>query len=331
MKRFLSLALCVALCLTLAACGGSPASSRGDHDYLLQMLDEGNYTGAVDYINRLAREAAEQNKPDPSQHPLLTKLTGTWEEYNYNSNEQPDPAFTFTADGTCTVDGKDYLWQVNTDYTSDDYSLYISILDGATKVYSFSVYKDKDTGIIRSDASQYDQADGFSQLIGSFVNYDHYEKIDLTTDNFETYFEYIDYSYFDTNEFDEIESVTVGKRLVLKKEYHARLFRAVTDVAVELSYLSGTQYGSYDLAAQTFSLDGEYEPNNKGNRYTNTTEMGEYSTSNGDPYYGLGLFSSHGYTSSSGTDAGKQYFSGYHKEHKIERVQGALYLVKTEE
>ena len=329
MKRTIALILCVALCLTLAACGGSPAASKGDHDRLLQMLDEGNYTGAVDYINRLAREEAEQNKPDASEHPLLALLFGTWTEYGYSSSETPDSDMVFAEDGTCTVDGKSYLWQVNTDAGYNDFYVYVLVLDGASKVFNFDLRKNKDTGIITASVYRYNE-EGGSSSVGNFFNEAHYEKIEMTADNVMDYFEQIDYVNYRTNEFDEVTGITLGSRLALKKDYYARYFSTITDVAVEISFLSGTQYGTFDLAAKTYSLDGEYKLSNKGERYSRTESFGNYSPVNGDNYYGLS-WSADGYTSTSGSDAGKQYFSSYRTDHRIERAKGVLYLLKTEE
>ncbi len=329
MKRFLCVALCAALCLSLVACGGTGSNGNSKHDRLLQMLEEGNYTGAVDYINQLAREEAEQNKPDPGSHPLLSKLTGTWEEYSIPNDEQPDAPFVFHEDGTCTVGSDSYLWQVDTDYFASENELRVQVLDGASKVYNFDITKRKDTGLIISSAYHYSN-DNYATGIGNFFNEAHYEKIDLSAENLEAYFEYVDYVTYNTNEFDEITSITLGNRLALKKEYHARLFSGVSNVAVEFSYLSGTQYGSFDLETKTYSLNGEFDVHNKGDRYNRTCSFGNYAPSNDDPYYGVNLFSSQGYTGTSGSQAGKQYFSGYHKDYRVERIQGAIYLLKTE-
>ena len=138
MKKGLALLLCFALCLGLSACGGSESSTSGKYGHLISMLEDGNYTGAVNYINQLAYEAAQQDKgenPDAtSKH--MPYLLNTWEEYNPPEGEQASVSVTLKEDGTCIIGEKNYLWSINNE---SDTGAYIQILDGATQAYTMSV------------------------------------------------------------------------------------------------------------------------------------------------------------------------------------------------
>ena len=110
MKKGLALLLCFALCLGLSACGGSESSTSGKYGHLISMLEDGNYTGAVNYINQLAYEAAQQDKGEnqdsASKH--MPYLLNTWEEYNTPEGEQASVSVTLKEDGTYALPSSEY-------------------------------------------------------------------------------------------------------------------------------------------------------------------------------------------------------------------------------
>ena len=50
LKKCISLLVILALCLTLAACADSSGSANPDYEYLLHLLDNGEYDMAIQVI-----------------------------------------------------------------------------------------------------------------------------------------------------------------------------------------------------------------------------------------------------------------------------------------
>ena len=332
MKRFFSLLLCGVLCLSLTACGGSGNgnANRGEYDYLLELLDEHKYSEAVDYINRLAYDYAEENKGEQPDSPHLPALNGEWLPYNVSENMPIPPAFTF-GDGKCTVDGKTYLVEIDSEDTN---ALYLKLLDGATLKYSFSLRKNIDNngiGHYTASATVYEENNGKS--LGSFYNPAHYEVVELSAADWDTYFESIDFYTYGKNSFDEVDSVNIHRQFRIKKEYYDRLWVFLTEVAVEYTSYIGKQTCEYDLDKQTCKTVGKLEPNQENGMdrvYTSSHKLGSWGDSStpetGDEFYGYEYCSNSGIT----RDDGSQYFSWYTDNVNVTRVQGKLYLLKEE-
>lgn len=317
-KRFLSLTLCLALCMGLSACGGA-----GEHDRLLQMLDEHDYTGAVDYINGLAYEyAQENNSGDTETYVYTTALVGEWIPYNTKEGVQI-PKVVFNEDGTCMVGENNYLWTV---HAEQDANLSVEILDGAEQVYSFSLSKDKNVGTINGSSSSI-----VKDTWVNFYNPAHYEVVELTVDNWNDYMEEQAYFSYELNDFKEVKGIYANRQWRLKEAYYSRLWINLTDVAVEYTHNSGKQFAQWDLATKTCTLTDRYElsmQDNAPQTYTRTESLGDYgdsSTENpDDSYYGYRYMSSSGWTN----DKEEQYFSNYYTNVQLTRVQGSLWLVK---
>ena len=324
MKRILALILCGVLCLGLCACGGSGGSSRGEHDRLLAMLDEHDYQGAVNYINNLAYDYAQENKgdADTQQYVYTAALTGEWVAYNVEEGVTV-PKVEFKEDGTCTIGENEYLWEVMSEGKTN---LSINILNGAEQVHSFSLGKNVDNGNITGNSSNI-----VKDKYINFYNPAHYEVVEITLDNFEDYFAEKAYYSFGANDFGETNSIYANRCWILKEDLYARLWTSQSDVAVEYTYNMGNQYANWDLNAKTCTLTDRYEyTGNKDNpkTYTQTHKLSNYDNSStekkDDYYYGYRFMYCNGYTNSEG----ESYFSGYHTNTKLTRVQGSLWLVK---
>ena len=85
MKKVISLALVLVLCLSLYACGGG-----------------NNNTG-------ISTTKSTQN--EFAGHPLLKKLFGTWENQYKDDEYAPYQTLTVYEDGSCVVDGTAATWE----------------------------------------------------------------------------------------------------------------------------------------------------------------------------------------------------------------------------
>lgn len=317
-KRFLVLTLCLTLCVGMSACGGS-----SEHDRLLQMLDEHDYTGAVEYINGLAYEyAQENNSGDTETYVYTTALVGEWIPYNTKEGVQV-PKVVFNEDGTCAIDENNYLWTVQSEQTTN---LFIEILDGATRVHTFSLSKDKNVGNIIGSSG-----DIVKETWITFYNPAHFEVVELTVNNWNDYMEDQAYFSYDLNEFKEVKGIWANRQWRLKEAYYSHLWSSLTDVAVEYTLNSGNQFAQWDLATKTCTLSDRYELQMQDGTpriYTHTEKLDGYGDSStedpDDSYYGYRYMSSSGWTN----DKEEQYFSNYYTNVQLTRVQGSLWLVK---
>ncbi len=81
------------------------------------------------------------------------------------------------------------------------------------------------------------------------------EKIELTMENWDTYFEFVEVPIFFENAFGEMDSFTLEYKFKLKDEYFQRLDNSKeTSVTVEFSYSHGERYCAVDYETQTYSL-----------------------------------------------------------------------------
>lgn len=323
MKRLLAFILCGVLCLGLCACGSSGGSSRGEHDRLLEMLDEHEYQAAVNYINNLAYEYAQENKdPNEDEFVYTAALIGEWIAYDVKEGVTV-PKVEFKDDGTCLIGENEYLWEVMDESKTH---ISINILNGAEQVHSLSLSKNTTNGTINANSSNIVKDKHIN-----FYNPAHYEVVEITVDNWDDYFDNVDYYTFSTNSFGEVTDIYANSQWKLKETYYNRLWVGMTDIAVEYSYMNGKQPATWDLAAKTCQLTGEWTPNTKNpadslnTRTEKLNQFGDSSTENpDDQYFGYRHFNCGGWA----MDNGETYFGNYHKDTKLIRVQGSLWLVK---
>lgn len=86
-----------------------------------------------------------------------------------------------------------------------------------------------------------------------------YETVEITLDNWQDYFEIVEYMTYRENGFGEAESCYFRTELRLKEEYWSRLAADMMDDkgAVEFSYDYGERAATIDLANRTYSF-GEF-------------------------------------------------------------------------
>ena len=111
------------------------------------------------------------------------------------------------------------------------------------------------------------------------------EKIELTIDNWDTYFEFAEVPIFSENAFGELDQLVLEYRFQLKDEYLARISEDGTSVVAEFNFTYGPRYCSVDYETQTYTL-GEYRNSGRA------SEMGDLSFRSGGGFYftGFGVF-----------------------------------------
>ena len=123
MKKCLAFLMALVFCVLLCSCGA------GEHQDLLDLLDEGRYSDAVDYINQLAKDEAQNGgnhggnggnhggseEKSSAPHPLEKLPMGKWEAAYRESEDQVIKNAEFLENGKCILDGKEYLWEANSE------------------------------------------------------------------------------------------------------------------------------------------------------------------------------------------------------------------------
>ena len=104
------------------------------------------------------------------------------------------------------------------------------------------------------------------------------EKIEISTQNWNTYFEFVELPVFSENPFGEVDTFNLYFRFRLKEEYLERLNPEETKIALEVSYTYGHRYCSVDYESQTYELSG-YQNTGK------SSKMGELSSHSDGGYY----------------------------------------------
>ena len=320
MNRILSLILCGVLCLGLCACGNSNSGSdyRGEHSRLLAMLDEHNYRGAVDYINNLAEEYAQQGNDGATEEYVYTAaMPGEWVAYDAKDGVQV-PKVVFNADGTCTIGDDQYRWSVEDEGQTQ---LNVAVLKGAEKVHTVSFSKSGTDGKITMSSRSV-----VKDTYLNFYNPAHYDLVEITKDNWADYFD------DSANEFGEVTTLHANRQWKLSASNYSRLWINQSNVAVEYSYSLGRQYAQWDLSAQTCSLSDVFEPNvMDGDNAQVDTQMEKMSSwsddsteAEGDSYYGYRIMCCEGVEDQ---ETGN-YFRNYKVNVRLVRAQGTLWLVK---
>ena len=102
MKKAISLLLALVLCFTLAACGSSGTGNE-DYDYIISLLDRGEYDMAIQVIEMLRTGSsavppqAELPAAVPDSAPEAQTETGA---------DIARGEFTFTGPGEATIDAQ---------------------------------------------------------------------------------------------------------------------------------------------------------------------------------------------------------------------------------
>lgn len=313
MKKLFIILLC--LC-TLTACG------KNDYEELITMLDEGKYTEAVDYINKLAYEDAKDNGTVDSKNGHIEYLYGAW-EYSGSSNDATTYDIIINNNGTCTINGTEYLWTINNE---NDTYLSIDILEGASKAYRFELSYNKDNPFHQGYFSFYNESTTGYDGLGFYRNRDHYEIIELTTDNWIDYFELATEVKFHKDAFGETSSCSYTEYYKLKDEYADRLNSNYnySKIAYELMYENGRMMVNYDLDKETFELV-EFVISESHPDGNTTGTMSTYSYNSNENYYGFNVMSG---TSPSTLTTGEQVIYNYRNNPVMTRIQGELMFWK---
>ena len=207
MHRFLALILAMVLCFSVCACGGQ----HSDDNPSLQ--GENNSTSAPSFDDTfptldpvLPTEGSNNNSQDNKVLPVIgaTKLM--------SMRQRDDRPLTIElhADYTCTIGDKTYTWTQS--YDNYDRPL-VSVTDGTEELYRMNF------GDMSGNVDVY-QGDNYFIYLDLSV----YERIELTAENWDTYFEVVKTFDIFKNAFGDFDLAEYEIWYCLKEPYYERLY-----------------------------------------------------------------------------------------------------------
>ena len=260
---------------------------------------------------------------------LDAAVLGDWILANTNKEAKDWPGtITISGDSTVTVDGTTYTY-VYQDYMRDTYEggipsnwdviLYDAAGEHAGEMF-FSRYipdrEDSDCTFLSLSLTLGDDR---------FHSYFQGDAVDITVDNFDSFFDITETVTANTNSFGEVDSLYWYQVISLKEEYKARFLTA----SLPLEYTRGdyiAKYVTYDTATDEYTVkDTDDEPNGiwiTGESYTETTELWSL-------YQGCRVTGNPVHLEES--EEGSTILSGYVSApsvFSVDRVEGKLFLGK---
>ena len=153
MKKALALILALIMCLPLCACDenktmnqietttpAKPDSQNGNTDSITST------TGSTTDIDDITNDTQSKVK----NHPLFTKLLGTWENQNKDDGYAPYQTLIVNEDGSCSIDGTAATWEW--DGSSTTSTLIINIMIDGERVCGAILFSD---GTITGQTANY--------------------------------------------------------------------------------------------------------------------------------------------------------------------------------
>lgn len=303
-------AIILVLCGILSTCGNKGSK----YDELIALLEKGEYQSAHYYIDSLQRQEIEEGKKDEQKESKLPKLYGEWTLSSNYGNEDVIQTVTFNEDGTCTIGSESLKWRM-----TDEQDTYINVdvTEGETKKYRVGVSTANKE--ISLSLSRYEGQDGMTKNVGEYKNLAFYDAIEITTENWDEYFEIVDEGKFGENAFGEVESFNYYQYLALKEEYIDKFSSSLSELAMELDFTYGQKGCQVDLENKKYTLTDSYEVDTYDHESSIYTF--HYSSYENGVYYRTTLMSSY-------FNKEESYLGGFKTDMEVLRTQGTIYLLK---
>lgn len=213
MKTAISLLLALVLCLPLCACGGNTPDSETQDNVGNVSTDNSTDSTSTpessDIIDNTT-ENVESTERDFENHPLLSKLFGTWKNQYTDDEYAPYDVLIINEDGSCNVDGVEATWDVERPYNPNMTStLTIDIFIEGERTCGAILFSD---GTIVGQTSNYGMG-------GWYFNASSYITVEITPENWSEYFELVETTEYITDDFGDFLRIEKAWNLVLKNGY----------------------------------------------------------------------------------------------------------------
>ncbi len=248
MKKLIALLLALVLCLGLAAC-----ASESEDDKALAaanaLMESGDYEAAMDAYGEIPMYKEISEKIEEAYGKIISEkaapYVGTWKDLNSNVS------FTVNPDGTMQI----------VDFEGEIYDSMVGYDGENVYVYGNLAFVDAD-GIthLKDEYNDFVPAENYDALCA--------KEVEITLENWETYFELREAKGTYTNDFGEVEYVNIGYGIFLRDEYAQKLKDQWDSVHVtfrmqydeEYHYVDGDYpYGDYSLGEMFIDPWHEYQ------------------------------------------------------------------------
>ena len=330
MKRLVMLLLVAAVSLSLCACGQTDPRIEKYENYhlIIECLENGDYDKAIDIIEGWAGEhsedsatissvATEPTKPalTPEQLAWQADAVGTWIP-NKTASEDGHTGFTINPDGTCTLDGKNYTWQIG---NSTETGTQITVLEGDAEAYMLRLSVNSDYGYKKASLAPFADGHASNILAGSYYRNEDYTVVEITSDNWQDYFEIDEVLAAGKNAFGEFENLR-SQRCFRLKDAESIVNAGLSSGAVEYKYVSTCLDVAVDFENMTYTAGAARNATD----CNDTEKLGYVTAPDNTQYYGVSI----GGFVASGLDKHKLSTVWRPMGIEIVRVQATLYIVK---
>ena len=251
MKKTIALLLTLVLCLSLCACG------NGETNYSESTLGDIPHPDADPLVPSMGDTGPTVFSTEPDTKPSEGKeLQDIGETKLMSMRERDDRPLIIELheDKTCTIDGKTYTWTQEND--SYDMPL-VFIMDGAEQLYRME---------FGNGSGKVDVYRGDDYFI--YLDLEVYERVELTVENWDTYFEIKDTFQIIKDAFGDFKHADLRISYNLRDSYFDRIYNkggsglySQDNVAVEVQI--AYQYARYTIDMQnenyTVEPDGSIE------------------------------------------------------------------------
>lgn len=229
-------------------------------------------------------------------------------------------------DGTFTIAGNTYPYQFT--YV-DEFSFSCYVYDGETIKYSISYTKadpakenfedrfEKLSIMVPNGENSYSTADGG----GMFYRKSSYEGIEITADNWNTYFELVTVQKENVNEFGEVQFLYLDIFYKIKDEYNNRVNSYLSDVVFEVEVRECNYDFTFDATNKTYTLGKRDDDREDIDTNTYSFREGHYSGYKEISYLSHQIQGTY-------IHADRDYISEHFESATVLRTIGTLYLFK---
>lgn len=307
MKKAISLILVLVLCLSLTACGeGNLNDNEPTLDQTLSPPDKFTEP-SMDVTDPFIDSPSEPSSGSTESDDL--PVIGETKLMSMRERDDRPRTIELHENNTCTVDEKTYQWKVEPDSQLIE-GYYVAILEGNTELYRVEFAEEPGITLVKAGENEY-----------IYLDLSVYEKVELTVENWDTYFEYKEEFFCYNNAFGEFNNAEIDYRYDLKEEYFARLYNNngsqpwynQDEVTIEYQYAYNWVNYGIDVQQKTYTI----EEITKSEVKTYITE----SYQGTEDYFRLYVGSVNFFQESGNA-------SGYQTNVSILRVKGHLWLKK---
>ncbi len=247
MKKALALLLALVMCLSLVACGENKTTEE-------KGMEAAETIDTITSETLIEEVIPEVHEDLIATYPLLAGLLGEWKSISHVQEDDPfQETIIINDDGTCMIDGKNGLWQVDTGNTAEG-RVCISIHVDGTHIGSM-MYWDNNKSISIIHTSFYFSPASWEKADVTESSEPAYETVEITMENWPEYFEFrLREGYWREDAFGESTEYSSSVIFTIKDEYIDIVNQDTIDIAFSYSYVNQYWYYEADFDSKTLTI-----------------------------------------------------------------------------